>query len=73
MRFGAWVLVPLQGAAAVWAWELGCWCCRVPVEGAVGNLGAGAAAVCACDETRVKKPRQLEGNDSNVEVARLFP
>ena len=39
MRFGDWVLVPLQGAAARCIWpvcilELGCWCsCRVLLQG----------------------------------------
>ena len=63
LSFGAWFLVPtgvsavaLQGAAItslVCALELGCWCCRVPLQGAcVGvlfwlwSLAAGAAVGC---------------------------
>jgi len=48
LRFGAWLLVPLQGAAA------GC-CCRVLLQGVVQGaavrlwcLVAGAAAGCHC-------------------------
>ena len=53
MRFQAWVLVRLQGAAAVCTWELAC---RVPLQGAWASAAAGcrcrvplqgAAAVCA--------------------------
>ena len=47
-----WVLVPLQVAAGVCAWDLWCWChCRLPLVCALGTFGAGATAglplVCA--------------------------
>ena len=57
VRFGAWVLVPLQGAAArcvaACAVELGCWCrCRALLPDvwpcALCSLGAGAAAGRCC-------------------------
>ena len=48
VRFAGWALVPLQGAAAVCALELGGQCrCRVPLQDvwpcALWSLGAGAA------------------------------
>ena len=64
LRCGAWFLVPLlQGVAggccfqgaAVYAFQLGCWCCRVPLQDAAVSAlcalklgcwrGAGAAAL----------------------------
>ena len=44
VRLGAWVLVLLQGAAALCAWKLACWCrCRVPLLCALGGAALGSA------------------------------
>ena len=46
-RLGAWVLLPLQGAAAVCAWELGCLCGAA----AVCAWGCAFAVCCWCSES----------------------
>ena len=50
VRLGAWgalVLVPLQGAAAVCTWRLR-GLVLVPLLRVLGRLGAGASAGCRC-------------------------